>query len=256
MYIRILFLFLGLSLVAAPSAAGEDKCGHIFEGVGKPVYVEPHTPVTELCRLGFILSYNHRTKVSDWVMERLSPEALAGPALRENSRFQTDPELAGLEQADLADYRGSGFDRGHLAPAADLKWAQAAMDESFYLSNIAPQVGIGFNRGIWAQLEAFTRAWAQARHDIIVITGPVFADFTPTIGTNRVVVPDGFYKLLYDPASHEAMAFYLPNEIIRDRGFADFQVTIFGVEALTGLDFFADMTPASELESTVRPHLP
>ena len=137
----------------------------------------------------------------------------------------------------LADYRGSGYDRGHMAPAGDLKASQEAMDESFYLSNIAPQVGVGFNRGIWRKLEEQVRVWTAERGELYVITGPVYYDFTPVIGQSRVVVPDAFFKIIYDPETFEVWAFLIPNEKIELDRLVHFQTTLGTIEMQTGIEF-------------------
>ncbi len=250
----VLALVLLLGMLAAPAAPQAAGCAWIYAGVGKPLKETPTTS-TELCRKGYLLSFNHTTGVADWVMERLSAPALSGDADRNSSPFRPDPDLAGGPA--LSDYRGSGYDRGHLAPAADMKWDQGAMDESFYLSNIAPQVGAGFNRGIWAQLEAKIRGWTRAKGDIIVITGPVYYDYQPVIG-GRVVVPDAYFKIIYAPADGRALAFLMPNRIITAPALSAHQVTIDALEDLTGYDFFNTLpvTLEDRLESETRPLWP
>ena len=145
-----------------------------------------------------------------------------------------------------------------MAPAGDLKSDQAAMDESFYLSNVAPQVGVGFNRGIWRKLEEKVRVWARARGELYVITGPVFYDYTPVIGEGRVAVPDAFYKIIYDPGTFEALAFLLPNQVLPKARLIEFQTTIDALEGQTGLDYFPGLPPAigAALESTSPPLWP
>ena len=223
-------------LLVQPGRAAD--CAWIVEGIGKP---EPAVPSSnpELCREGFLLSYNPATKVADWVMGRIIPERLAGPARREDAAFKPDPSLPINGQAALADYKGSGFDRGHLAPAGDMAWDAAAMAESFYLSNVAPQVGVGFNRGVWAALEGEIRE-AAAAGELSVVTGPVFFDFEPRLGSSRVVVPDAFYKALYDPATGETKAWLIPNRALPGETPAAFAIALERLEALTGLDFFPE----------------
>jgi len=176
-------------------------------------------------------------------MERLTAPLLEGTADRDNSRFRPDPELA--HSPALSDYRGSGYDRGHMAPAADMKWSQAAMDESFYLSNIAPQTGVGFNRGIWARLEREIRAWARQKGELVVITGPIYYDYSPAIGAG-IVAPDAFYKILYAPGENEALAFLIPNQNLGNPAMAGFRVAIDRLEALSGYDFLAHLPSQSQ----------
>ncbi|MEE8295790.1 MAG: DNA/RNA non-specific endonuclease [Sphingomonadales bacterium] len=203
-------------------------------------------PHTELCSMRFALSYNHFTKTPFWVVERLQAKNLLGTANRKFSNFKSDPRLEKESQARLADYRGSGYDRGHMAPAGDLKSSQIAMDESFYLTNIAPQVGVGFNRGIWRQLEEKVRGWVLERGELYIITGPVYYDYSPVIGEGRVVVPDAFFKIIYDPRTFEALTFLLPNQAFSKTSLKKFQITIDDLESRVGVDFFNDLSPALE----------
>ena len=240
----VLAAFILISASPAPTATND--CAWIYEKVGKPQANSPSSN-HELCRRGFILSFNQTTGVPDWVMERLTPSVLVGAADRKHSRFKRDPDLN--KSPGLSDYRKSGYDRGHMAPAANMKWDQAAMDESFYFSNMAPQVGPGFNRGIWARLEAKIRDWTKERGDLIVITGPVYYDYLPVIG-NGIVVPDAFYKIIYSPSQHQALALILPNRKITAKDFTPHQVTIDQVEALTGYDFLSNLPSLAENETT------
>ncbi|MHA1544751.1 MAG: DNA/RNA non-specific endonuclease [Alphaproteobacteria bacterium] len=249
-------LLAGFSVNPGPSAFAQN-CPEVFNKLSPPL-IEGDVPHTELCSHGFALSYSHLTKTPAWVVERLQADTLSGPAKRKFSTFKSDPRLTSESQAGLVDYRGSGYDRGHMAPAGDLKSDQAAMDESFYLSNIAPQVGVGFNRGIWRKLEEKVRVWVRARGELYVITGPVFYDYIPVIGKSKVVVPDAFFKIIYDLESFETLAFLLPNRALPDARLIDFQTTIDALESKTGIDFFSELNPALEaaLELTSRPFWP
>lgn len=111
------------------------------------------------------------------------------------------------------DYKGSGYDRGHLAPAADMGWSVKAMEESFYYSNMSPQKP-SFNRGIWKQLEELTRDWTVENKEIYIVTGGVLNDSLPTIGKNKVSVPKYFYKVIldYSEPSIKGIGFIMPNE--------------------------------------------
>lgn len=263
MYIkRLLQLLITLGLLAGfsvnPGARTfAENCPKVFIKLSPPL-IEGDVRHSELCSKGFALSYNHLTKTPAWVVERLQAETLSGLANRKYSIFKTDPRLAPESQAGLADYRGSGYDRGHMVPAGDLKSDQAAMDESFYLSNIAPQVGVGFNRGIWRKLEQKVRVWVRTRGELYVITGPVFYDYLPVIGKSKVVVPDAFFKIIYDPESFETLAFLLPNRALPDAPLSEFQTTIDALESRTGIDFFSELAPALEaaLELTAHPVWP
>ena len=173
-------------------------------------------------------------------------------ATSRNDNFREDPEILS-GSATLADYRGSGYDRGHLAPAADMSFSIKTMDESFYMSNMSPQKG-EFNRGIWKDLEAQVRSFAISEKDIFVVTGPILPKTkTITIGQNKVTVPDAYYKVVYDRTSPEKMiGFILPNAESSKR-LQDFAVTVDVVEQATGLDFF-NLLPQpqqEQLESSI-----
>lgn len=219
-------------------------CAQMLAPTGAPLQVTAdgaaERPLTLLCRRGFVLGHDGVKRSARWVLERLARHRFSGDGTRERSRFQPDRQLPAGERSALRDYRGSGYDRGHLAPAANMKWDQAAMDESFLLSNIAPQVGSGFNRGIWRRLEAYVRDLVPLDGDLVVITGPLYRDVPRwTQVDRRVAVPSHFFKLLYDPAGRRALTFILPNRSLEDRSLASFVVSVNELESLAGLDFLA-----------------
>ena len=134
-------------------------------------YFEDASTVTRYA--GFMLKYNEQYEQAEWVAYQLTAAEVLGTLERTNN-FKADPNIE-TESAALRDYRGSGFDRGHLAPAADMKWSTAAMSESFLMSNMSPQRP-GFNRGIWKKLEGLVRRWAEENEEIYVVTGPILTD--------------------------------------------------------------------------------
>jgi len=210
-----------------------------------------------LCRLGFALSFNGTTKVADWTSSRLTAARLVA-RVRRSDDFRMDPDLAPSHRAKRSDYRGSGYDRGHLVPAAAMAWHAQAMSQSFLLSNIAPQVGVGFNRGIWRRLEAAVRHWVHRRGSLIVVTGPLFEVRPITrIGDGGVAVPSHFFKIAYDPARGDAIAFILPNAPIAAPALGRYLVSIDDVERRSGLDFFARLDDDTEhaLEARIQPKL-
>jgi endonuclease G len=279
----------------------EAHCTH-FEAIGIPVYrgdfdKEDHTVI---CLPNFMASHNNNRRGPDWVMEDIQKSDIdATEGNRKKSTFEagpksdTDGDKKGLgpnERAELHDYRYSGFDRGHQAPAADFKHSQIATNDSFYLSNMWPQIGPGFNQYIWGQLEEHVRELIRrGRNRLIVFTGPIFdqpdlykgfkgpkknfigvrkyagsekddigkaVDKSGNVITVKgkkniqdklvyidwVTVPDGFYKVLYDPKRKRALAFVFPHRKYKDEDIADFRATVREVERLTGLNFFANMS--------------
>lgn len=155
-----------------------------------------------------------------------------------SDNFRVDPKVKN-RSASLDDYRGSGYDRGHLAPAADFTFDEVAMDESFLLSNISPQVP-NMNRGVWKKIEGIVRDWAGTYEVIHIVTGPVFEDSnTEKIGPNSITVPDKFYKIAmrYSGDNYEAIAFLVPNTQI-SAPISSYIAAIDEIEEITGLDFF------------------
>ena len=267
MIARLLAVALGLFVVGlcglGAAARPLAECESFFADVGLPVHVarDGVAQPTLLCRQGYLLAHNNDTRISDWVLEALSAHQTSGQATRKKSRFKPDPDLPAEHRATLGDYKGSGYDRGHQAPAADFKSGQPMMDESFYLSNMAPQVGVGFNRGVWRQLEEYVRDLLQTRERLIVITGPVYqapeinVPADKTIGANRVAVPAAFYKIVYDPRSERALSFLLPNRRLKGRKPREFRISVDAIEELTEIDFLAALPRRRQrqLESRVVP---
>ncbi|MFQ5483644.1 MAG: DNA/RNA non-specific endonuclease [Nitrospinaceae bacterium] len=256
-----LALVMGLTLTPSGAQASEADEKHCrkFQSLGLPLLRGDFSfgQHKRICRPGYALLHNTETKNPDWVVELLTRKNLRGTAKRKNN-FKVEPNIPGGEnkRAELCNYKKSGFDRGHQAPAADFKRDQELMNDSFYLSNMAPQVGPSFNRGIWARLEERVRDLVRSRRRLYVITGPVYD--APDLGgpdkefiwgtcekeddRSGVAVPDGFYKILYDPRRKRALAFLFPNARLRHRKVTEFRTFVREVEELTGLNFFPRMS--------------
>ena len=168
----------------------------------------------------------------------ITREEIESGHINRTDNFRSDPSIAS-GSASLKDYRGSGFDRGHLAPAGDMKWDQEAMSESFLMSNMSPQ-NPSFNRGIWKRLEEQVRSWAQEKDSLYVITGPVLEPIDSFIGENEVGVPGAYFKVLADlsPPDHSFIAFLIPNTGSSE-DLDSYAVTVDSLEIITGYDFFA-----------------
>ena len=176
-----------------------------------PQYV-PQVKDMLLKKSGHVTMYDTRNRTASWVCEHLTRSNYqssnrGNPADRQRSSFREDVSIPELFRARLEDYRGSGFDRGHLAPAADFKFSQQAMNDSFLLSNISPQVGEGFNRDYWARLEHFIRNLTFKYDDVYVCTGPLYLPSLEEDGKwyvkyevigdpPNVAVPTHFFKIL------------------------------------------------------------
>ena len=233
------------ALWAGPALAAGDlgKCEAMVQPVGAPEHSGGQPTHKPLCRTGYVLSHNDEMKVPDWVLESLTPERFEKNFKRKKS-FKADPDLTKQSRTHAVDkdYTNSGYDRGHMAPAADMTWDKDAMKESFYFSNIAPQVGSGSNQHIWKYLEIRVREWTEDRGRPIVITGPVYGGSRKTIGDNKVTVPKAFYKIVYDTEWGRAIAFLLPNEKLSGKKFKDYRVSIRKIEEATDLNFFPKLS--------------
>lgn len=199
----------------------------------------------------FSLVFDTRHRQARWVAYVLTAARAKGSEPRSN-RFYPDPQLPALTATD-ADYRKSGYDRGHLVPAADMSWSAEAMRESFYYSNISPQLP-AFNRGIWKKLESQVRMWAHTDSVLYVVTGPVLTDTLKNLVGSGVTVPDYFFKalLVYRPGHKKCIGFILRNER-SDRPLQTYAVSIDSLERFTGLNFFAALPDDEEehLEKSV-----
>lgn len=189
-------------------------------------------------REGYTLCYVDQYKDASWVAYPLLSYETSGDADRKNEQFKPDPEVAN-GTALPSDYTRSGYDRGHLAPAGDFKFSQRMMKETFYMSNITPQVP-EFNRGIWGDLEAQVRTWARRDNGLYVVTGPVLKPGLPTMGkTNEITVPAQFYKvILYCNKPNIRMIGFLLNNEGSSNQLQSFVVPVSRIEQATGLTFF------------------
>ena len=218
----------------SPATGGSDgPCGEKFPR-GQPQIEEDN--VTFLCRSQYAVLHDDDRKVPLYVAEHLVGADLALDVSRTND-FRPDPDIPAGERAELNDYRGSGFDRGHMSPAANSDTPQE-MSESFYLSNMVPQNGV-MNEGIWAGLERAVRACAQNLGEAYVITGALFEGRVRTIGPGKVAVPTAMYKIIIAPGGSEARAFVMPNRALRrTTNYAPYEVTVAELEERTGIRFF------------------
>jgi len=189
----------------------------------------------------FWLSYDEEHEQAEWTAHVLTKEQLEMPWVERQGDFRPDNKVK-TGSATPNDYRNSGYDRGHLVPAADMAHSAEAMRATFVMSNMSPQAR-NFNNGIWRELEELTRNWAKRSGKLYVVTGPVLS-MTPkgTIGENGVSIPAAFFKVLLDAESAhpKAIAFIIPNEISFDP-LTKYVVSVDEVEKLTGLDFFPDL---------------
>jgi endonuclease G, mitochondrial len=190
--------------------------------------------------IGYSLVYSEEHEQAKWVAYVLNKKELSGTFPRSDN-FNEDPAVSS-GSASNSDYSKSGYDRGHLAPAADMKWSEKAMSESFYYSNMSPQLP-AFNRGIWKILEEKVRDWALENDSILIVTGPILPSKNEkklaTIGHNSVAVPKYYYKAILDfkKEKSKSIAFVLPNKGSK-MPLKSFVVSIDSLEKLSKIDFF------------------
>ena len=187
---------------------------------------------------GFTVSFNPEAHQPNWVAWELLASETDGESNRE-SNFTTDYNVEGCSTTD--DYRGSGYDRGHMAPAGDMKWSAETMRESFLMTNICPQAG-DLNRGAWKKLEEKCRQRAVADSAVVIVCGPIFSpgEGVERIGKTGVAVPRRFFKVVLSPYTDppKAIGFIMPNGYVKG-GMQTHAVSVDSVEAVTGHDFFS-----------------
>ncbi|KAH8425489.1 DNA/RNA non-specific endonuclease [Aspergillus melleus] len=249
---------------APPSLAPKPSGGSPVDPSGIYQYGFPGPVADTLISLTLAGAYDRRTRNPSWVAEHITPASLAlKNADRKHSTFYEDTTIPAAFRAKLSDYFRSGYDRGHQVPAADAKWSQGAMDATFALTNMCPQVGEGFNRDYWAHFEDFCRNLAKKYPSVRVVTGPLYLPQRDADGKWRVsyevigsppnvAVPTHFYKVIYaeeGPASAAGKvalgAFVLPNaRIPNEKRLAEFEVPLEAVERASGLEFAAKLEPS------------
>ena len=208
----------------------------------------PLTAVPEIIikKKAYMVSYNPNTKIPSWVAWQLSREHADGPIGRRNMFYEDDAVPS--PRATLEDYRGSGWSRGHMCPAGDNKWDAVAMAESFSLVNVCPQ-NASLNSGLWNSIEIDCRRWANSYGNIYIVCGPVLLNREhETIGVNKVVVPEAFFKVvLCLQGKPKAIGFVVKNNAGTKKK-DQYVNTVDEVERLTGYDFFPALPDSIEAE--------
>ena len=187
----------------------------------------------------YTLSYSEDHEQAEWVYYTLNSNQLNSSIERKNN-FRADNKVK-TSSAQLYDYEGSGYDRGHLAPAADMKYNTNSMSESFFMSNMSPQ-SASFNREIWRKIEKQFRDWSYKYGEIVIVTGPVLkGENYGSIGYNKVTIPKWYYKVAIDPSNYDRnIAILIENEG-SSASIKSFVVTIDYLEEFSGLDFFYNL---------------
>lgn len=192
-----------------------------------------------MSRMNYTTSYNKKWKMPNWVAWKIDKSELKNNESRTNE-FLPDPDLKESEAVTTNDYRGSGYDRGHMCPAGDNRYHWKAMQESFYMTNMCPQ-NHKLNSGDWNDLEEMCRFWAEKEDGLYVVCGPIVTDKSPkTIGRKqKVVVPDAFFKVILSTAGKQprAVGFVFQNTNTRQH-LGKYAMSVDEVEAMTGINFF------------------
>ncbi|MGH6871332.1 MAG: DNA/RNA non-specific endonuclease [Rhizomicrobium sp.] len=249
------------SAANAPAPPQADpKCLASYQAVGLPRENSDDNDAKQvvLCRMGYALSFNTDTRNPDWAIEHLTKASMTKKVARQDA-FQEDPDLKKVQpgmSAVLPDYAGQTvYQRGHQAPAEDFAYSRDAMNQSFYLSNMSPQWGT-LNGGLWSRIENEARQWVKCdkADELYVITGPVYGGATKRLAAprqnkdiktaadaHRVLVPDYYYKIVYDPVAHQSVAFQVPNQSVNGHKMQEYITTIQAIEDATGITFLSGL---------------
>jgi len=241
---RILILFFSLFLFSSSiglttkSASLQDHNPFAYLPISSTKQVIKHSY--------YALSYNEKYEQAEWVSYFLRSEN-EGIGHFKRPRFINDPKVS-TESAASDNYKKSGYDRGHLCAAADMRFSKSAYDETFFTSNISPQKH-NFNDGIWKRLEEKSRYWATKYNGIYLVTGGILQKGLPTIGSEKVAIPNYFYKILYCnyQGKNKMVAFLIPSVKSKEPLYK-FVVSVDSIEKITGIDFFPQLNDTVENE--------
>lgn len=219
----------------------DDKCSQ-HTTLGAPIS-SIATNTQYICHGNYAVHYRYDTKTAEYVVEHLDTTDITGPAKRKNN-FGPDPLVDDALEAQLEDYKGHPYDRGHLSPAANNRTDKEQMSESFYLTNMIPQ-DPGNNRGIWRILEIGVRNTAAKGNDIYVISGTIYDAGYKTIG-NGVGVPTRIWKVIYNATTGNTIAFLFPNEKLSTKDLPNYAVSVDEVEKASGVNVFPKLDEKAE----------
>ncbi|MBQ7421766.1 MAG: DNA/RNA non-specific endonuclease [Prevotella sp.] len=200
-----------------------------------------------LKRTGYTTSYNKQTKLPNWTAWHLTADHTSGAFKRKGVKYHEDNDVP-FPKAQNADYYNSGYDRGHMCPSGDNKWSRQAQEDCFLFTNMCPQ-SHNLNGGDWNDLEMKCRAWAETFGDIYIVCGPIIRSKGKTIGRNKVVVPDAFFKVVLSMHGvPKAIGFLYDNED-GHAPMVSYMHSVDEIERITGIDFFPRLS--DDVESRV-----
>ncbi|MDO6738046.1 DNA/RNA non-specific endonuclease [Wenyingzhuangia sp. 2_MG-2023] len=251
----VLYLIFAICIIIACSTLVQNKKTNRKIQVAKPVETEQPTNTTKANNNHFnyltfapsaknkvyqyryfTLEYNEEHEQASWVYYLLTSDFINGTAKRKDN-FREDPNIT-TKSATLSDYKKSGYDRGHLCPAGDMKLNKTSMSETFYMSNMSPQLP-GLNRGEWKRLESKVRKWAIEEDSLLIVTGPIFKNNLGYIGKEKVTIPGYYYKVIYDITPPQKMTAFILPHIQKLNPYFKYQTSVDKVEDMTGIDFFS-----------------
>ncbi len=245
----VLCIFLSISCQRVGTLKRHNSKNDTKEGLELPAISSSEQVIKHV---GYTTSYNSTTLNPDWVAYELTFDEIQGN-LKGKSSFCWDPDVKG-RKSKREDYKNNqGWDKGHMAPKADMKWSVQAYEESFFLSNICPQ-NHDLNVGDWLKTENLARRMAEKYQRVYIICGPVFSDLTHgTLGENKVYIPDGFFKALMVQAgtSYRSIGFYMSNNAQKNH-LRNYACTVDEIENLISRDLFTGLDDGIEnsVEST------
>lgn len=236
---KLLVLFaIQLSLTAHAKTACDD-----FAPYGVP---QPKFDTQPLCRTSYMELHNNDAKTGGIAIEHLTQTTIGTGNEPRTNNFRPDIEVPANSRSYPKDYEGTGFDKGHLAPAGDMKEDGQSMSQSFFMSNMAPQWP-NHNRGIWRGLERLVHGWVIGGRDLYVMTGTVYQnaptclkDVTPCTAKTGVWIPDSFYKVIIDKQGLDAVAYLIPNQQGQFNKISSYRMTLSELQKLIGIDLIPD----------------
>ena len=247
--VYIVAIIIAVSFTNTSQAQGDGQTTEVAASLKYELPKITNTGVSEKLveHIGYTVSFNTKHNIPNWVAYDLTSEEVAGVTPRAK-HFEPDPQIIGCPTTD--DYKNSGYDRAHMAPAGDMKWSEQAMTESFYLSNICPQ-NHNLNGGDWKALEEHLRTMATQYEKVYIACGPIISANPKTIGMyHQITVPDAFFKVVLRKKgdSWSAIGFMMPNQA-GHKSLNKYAMSVDDIEIITDMDFFYNLP--DEIEEIV-----
>lgn len=241
-----LYKILVASILLISTSVFADSCDSMVP-YGEPLVLVDNS--TRLCRTAYMVIHDNSRKIPIITSQKFTAENFSHDVGRHN-KFIPDPDLSTADKSVLSDYSSARkmYDRGHLVPFEDINFNKKSAEESFYLSNIAPQIS-KMNRGVWKSIESKVRKYAKKSVDkneeVFVITGTIVTSGM-TIGVNQVSVPDYFYKIVINKTTSQIIGFLVKNDSSKSLGWRKYQVPVEEITKLTGIDYTPQFTNSGQ----------